>query len=115
MAEELAPAFPDGVHFVDLAAATEHSMAWTTLAETLGRSGEQQAALLDHLRDRRVLVVLDNLEQLPNSGAPVVSALLGATAPGARARDQPPPAAASRASRSTPCRHSGCPTGTSAP
>ena len=79
VAEELAPAFPDGVHFVDLATATEHSMAWTTLADTLGRSGEQQAALLDHLRDRRVLVVLDNLEQLPDSGAPVVSALLGAT------------------------------------
>ena len=37
VAEELAPAFPDGVHFVDLATATEHSMAWTTLAETLGR------------------------------------------------------------------------------
>ena len=77
VAEALAPAFPDGVYFVDLAAATEHSMAWTTLADTFGRSGEQTPALLDHLHDRGVLVVLDNLEQLPRSGAPVVSALLG--------------------------------------
>lgn len=77
VAEALAPAFPDGVYFVDLAAATEHSMAWTTLADTFGRSGEQTPALLAHLHDRGVLVVLDNLEQLPRSGAPVVSALLG--------------------------------------
>ena len=79
VAQALAPAFPDGIHFVDLATATEASMAWTTLAETLGRSGEQLTALLGHLDDRSVLLVLDNLEQLPDSGSPVVSALLGAT------------------------------------
>ena len=41
VAEALAPAFPDGVHFVDLAPRRSTSMAWTTLAETLGRSGER--------------------------------------------------------------------------
>lgn len=79
VAEGLSASFPDGVHFVDLATSTEHSMAWTTLAEMLGRSGDSQSDLLDHLRDRMLLVVLDNLEQLPDAGAPVVSALLGAT------------------------------------
>jgi predicted ATPase/class 3 adenylate cyclase len=80
VADALALRFPDGAYFVDLATATEHSMMWTALADTLGRSGNPTPALLDHLRDRGILVVLDNLEQLPGSGAPVVSALLGAAA-----------------------------------
>ena len=78
-AEELAPAFADGVHFVDLTAAVEPSVAWTTLAEALGRSGDGRAEVLDHLRDRGVLLLLDNLEQLPDAGAPVVAELLAST------------------------------------
>jgi len=78
VADALSPTYPDGVHFVDLAAATEHAVAWTTIAETLGRTGEGREALLEHLRDRQLLLVLDNLEQLPDSGAPVVRELLAA-------------------------------------
>ena len=78
VAGALASGFPDGVHFVDLAAATEHAVAWTTIAETLGRAGEGHQALLEHLHDRQLLLVLDNLEQLPDSGAPVVRELLAA-------------------------------------
>jgi predicted ATPase/class 3 adenylate cyclase len=78
-AERLAPSFLDGVHFVDLSAATDDSVAWRELAETLGRSGESEVELLEHLRDRNVLLVLDNLEQLPRSGAAVVTKLVGAT------------------------------------
>ena len=79
VAERLAPSYPDGVHFVDLSAATDDAVAWRTLAETLGRSSDSEVELLEHLRDRYVLLVLDNLEQLPGAGAAVVTRFLGAT------------------------------------
>jgi predicted ATPase/class 3 adenylate cyclase len=79
LAEEVAESFVDGVHFVDLSAATDDAVAWRTLSETLGRSNDTETELLDHLRDRNVLLVLDNLEQLPAAGATVVTRLLGAT------------------------------------
>ena len=69
----------DGVHFVELTAATEHDMAWTAIAEALGHGGDGEAGLLEHLHERDALLVLDNLEQLPGSGAPVVSRLLAGT------------------------------------
>lgn len=78
-AQALAGAHADGVHFVELAAVAEADVAWTTIAEALGRAGDGAAALLDHLLDRRVLLVLDNLEQLPDAGAPVVGRLLAGT------------------------------------
>jgi predicted ATPase/class 3 adenylate cyclase len=80
VAEKLAPSYVDGVHFVDLSAATDDAVAWRTLAETLGRSSDTDVELMEHLRDRKVLLVLDNLEQLPRSGADVVTRLLSATA-----------------------------------
>jgi predicted ATPase len=79
VAQELAPSYPDGVHFVDLSAATDDAVAWRTLAETLGRSSDTEVELLEHLRDRKVLLVLDNLEQLPGAGAAAVTRLLGST------------------------------------
>ncbi len=78
-AEELAPAFADGVHFADLTTATEPSVAWTSLADALGRSGDGRVEVLEHLRERNVLLVLDNLEQLPDAGAPLVGELLAST------------------------------------
>jgi predicted ATPase/class 3 adenylate cyclase len=79
VAEKLAP-HVDGVYFVDLSAATDDAVAWRTVTETLGRSDDTVAELLEHLRDREVLLVLDNLEQLPAAGAAVVTTLLDATA-----------------------------------
>jgi predicted ATPase/class 3 adenylate cyclase len=79
VAEEVASGFPDGVHFVDLTTAVESAVAWSTLAETLGRVGDSEVTLLEHLHDRDVLLVLDNLEQLPDCGEPVVSRLLSGT------------------------------------
>ena len=79
VAEEVAPGYPDGVHFVDLTTATEPEVAWSTIAETLGRAGDSDDGLLEHLRDRAVLIVLDNLEQLPDGGDPVVRRLLSGT------------------------------------
>jgi predicted ATPase/class 3 adenylate cyclase len=79
LAANVAASFVDGVHFVDLSAATDEAVAWRTITETLGRSGDTQIELLEHLHERNVLLVLDNLEQLPASGAEVVTKLLRAT------------------------------------
>ncbi|WP_392543111.1 ATP-binding protein [Oryzobacter telluris] len=79
VAAVVAPAYPDGVHFVELASATEPDVAWSTLAETLGHVGDGEAGLLGRLGERDLLLVLDNLEQLPDSGADVMRSLLAGT------------------------------------
>ena len=74
----------DGVFFVPLADARTTDVLWTTVADALGLSGDAKAppALVEHLAGRSVLLVLDNLEQLPDASW-VVHALLGA-GPGVR-------------------------------
>jgi predicted ATPase/class 3 adenylate cyclase len=73
-------AFPSGVFFVALAAVRDADVMWKTLAGDLDTDGDGPAAVLDYLRGRRMLLVLDNLEQLAGA-AEVVAALLAA-APG---------------------------------
>jgi predicted ATPase/class 3 adenylate cyclase len=73
-------AFPHGVFFVALAAVRDTDVMWKTLAGDLDVEGDGPAAVLEHLRERRMLLVLDNLEQLDRAGE-VVAALLAA-APG---------------------------------
>ncbi|WP_225753267.1 AAA family ATPase [Actinotalea sp. Marseille-Q4924] len=71
--------YRDGVYFVPLAQARTSDVLWTTVADAMGVPGESKPppAFLEHLADQEVLLVLDNLEQLPD--APwVVRALLGA-------------------------------------
>jgi predicted ATPase/class 3 adenylate cyclase len=78
-------AFQHGVFFVALAAVGDTEVMWKTLAGDLDVTGdldvagEGPAAVLEQLRDRRMLVVLDNLEQL--AGAGEVAATLLAAAP----------------------------------
>lgn len=78
-------AFPDGTAFVDLAAVREPALVLPRVATALGVvEGVQAAGLVErlaaHLSGRRVLVVLDNLEQVL-AAAPVVADLV-ARAPG---------------------------------
>jgi predicted ATPase len=73
-------AFPHGVFFVALAAVGDADVMWKTLASDLDVDGEGPAAVLEYLRSRRMLLVLDNLEQLGGAGE-VVAALVAA-APG---------------------------------
>jgi class 3 adenylate cyclase len=73
-------AFPHGVYFVSLAAVLDPDVMWKTLASELDVEGDGSAAVLEYVRDRRMLLVLDNLEQLTGAGG-VVAALLAA-APG---------------------------------
>ena len=76
-AAALETAFPHGVFFVALAAVRDADVMWKTLADSLDVDGEGQAAVTEHVRDRRALLVLDNLEQL-HGAAGVVAELLAA-------------------------------------
>jgi predicted ATPase/Flp pilus assembly protein TadD len=73
--------FERGVFFVSLASITDASLIPSTIAGTLkvkeapGKSLVE--TLCDHLRDKQMLLVLDNFEHLLE-GAPVVSELLAA-------------------------------------
>ena len=85
--------FPDGVWLVDLAPLSAPDLVAQTIATVLGiREGPQRSArdaLLDNLRHRELLLVLDNCEHLIAACAELVEALLrGAPALRIR-RDEP--------------------------
>jgi predicted ATPase/class 3 adenylate cyclase len=75
-------AFPHGVFFVALAAVRDADVLWKTLAGDLDVDGDGDgpATVLEYLRNRRMLLVLDNLEQLDGAGE--IVAALAAEAPG---------------------------------
>ena len=77
VAERVATAFPDGVYFVPLETATIADDAWAALALALAASGDEETreTVRRTLGHARVLLVLDNLEQLEDAG-PVVADLL---------------------------------------
>jgi predicted ATPase/class 3 adenylate cyclase len=79
VASELAPDFPDGVWFVDLAPLAAPDLVLPTIAATLGvrERGAQalQETLAAYLTDKRLLLVLDNFERLL-AAATVVSDVL---------------------------------------
>ena len=76
VASNLVDHFGDGVYFVDLAPVRDPEMVLPTIARTVGlqqitdRSLED--LLLDYLRQRRVLLLLDNFEQVLDASAVVV-------------------------------------------
>jgi predicted ATPase len=81
-AEELAHEFRDDVAFVDLSAIRSGGFVLPTIAEALGLPAADQPlvpAIAGHIRDRRPLLVLDNLEQLRDEVAGI-GELLAATA-----------------------------------
>jgi predicted ATPase len=71
--------FRDGVYFVPLAPVTGAAVMWTTIAEALGVTGDGRSppTFFEHIKHRRALLVLDNLEQMPDAGD-VVAELIGA-------------------------------------
>jgi predicted ATPase/transcriptional regulator with XRE-family HTH domain len=74
-------AFPDGVAFADLAAVHEHAAVAAAIARAVGlrEAGAQggPALLVARLRNRRLLLVLDNFEQVVDA-APQLAELLAA-------------------------------------
>src|SRR5215218_1013900 len=83
-AADLLDDFPDGTFFVPLATLTEAQLFFSAVAETLGvrETGEQplKETVKDYLGQRRLLLVLDNFEQVLEAAA-AVSELVGG-APG---------------------------------
>jgi predicted ATPase/DNA-binding NarL/FixJ family response regulator len=80
----VAPRFADGVRFADLTPLTEPALLLPAVAHALGvgRSGDEPlvARLCTALTDRRLLLVLDNCEQLLAAAADLAALL--ASAPG---------------------------------
>jgi predicted ATPase/class 3 adenylate cyclase/DNA-binding CsgD family transcriptional regulator len=82
VAAALAGEFGDGVCYVDLAPITHPAVVPVTAARALGLPDQPGRSTIDtlqqHLRDRQLLLVLDNCEHLLDSSASLVAALLGA-------------------------------------
>ena len=80
-AEELASSFEDGAAFVPLAPISDPVLVMSAVADALDlREGADRMPLetvLDHLRDREVLLVLDNLEQVLDAATDIGQLLTG--------------------------------------
>ncbi|MDP8958552.1 MAG: tetratricopeptide repeat protein [Actinomycetota bacterium] len=80
VAAEVAEQFHDGVFFVPLAPVTDPALVPSTIVGVLGiqqPTGPPLKRLVNYLADRRLLLVLDNFEQVLEGG-PVVAQLLQA-------------------------------------
>jgi predicted ATPase/class 3 adenylate cyclase len=81
-ARELLDAYPDGVFVVELAPITDARLVPSTIADSVGARAEGRRPVLDtlrdHVRNREMLLVLDNFEQVLDA-APVVADLLAAS------------------------------------
>ncbi len=83
VANQAAAEYADGVWYVDLAPITDPAVVPITVARALGLPDQPGRSTMDTLlrfiRDRQLLMVLDNCEHLLDACAEVVVALLGAT------------------------------------
>ena len=83
-AERLLPVYDDGVWFVDLSLLAEGAPVAPTVAAVLGIStnmADPLPGIIAFLRDRRLLLVLDNCEHVVEAAAALAEAVLGG-APG---------------------------------
>lgn len=73
--------FPDGVHFVDLSATDDPALVPHLVATGLGVHSDPAdliSAMVRHLQDRRILIVLDNCEHVRPAAATIAARLLEA-------------------------------------
>ena len=81
IAERMLPDFEDGVFFVEMAAVTQPEVVASTIAQPLGIKEEGGKPVIDmlknHLRDKQMLIVIDNFEQVV-AAAPQIAELLAA-------------------------------------
>ncbi|HLA08739.1 MAG TPA: tetratricopeptide repeat protein [Anaerolineales bacterium] len=81
VAADLLDQFPDGVWFIELAPLTNPDLISQTILSALG-VGEQEAEgktatlLIDHVRNKKLLLVLDNCEHLIEACAQLADSLL---------------------------------------
>jgi predicted ATPase/transcriptional regulator with XRE-family HTH domain/TolA-binding protein len=82
LANDLASFFPEGVYFVSLAGLNDAGLVLSSLAETLGVEQAEEEELVSrlslYLRNRKVLLILDNFEHLLPA-APRLSSILERT------------------------------------
>ena len=84
-AHRLRDRFPDGIHFVDLCAAESPSLVPQIILKSLGLRGDPPdlvVFLAGHLRNRRVLMILDNCEHVLSFAAEVTARLVAANVAG---------------------------------
>jgi predicted ATPase/class 3 adenylate cyclase len=74
LAAEVTEDFPDGVYWVALQAVRDPALVPPTIAQALDAKGD----LVEHIADGRILLLLDNLEQLVDC-APALANLLALT------------------------------------
>jgi predicted ATPase/class 3 adenylate cyclase len=83
IAERLQESFAEGAWFVDLSAVSDPALVPTTVAQVLGvrETGGRPVLelLIEHLRDRQLLLVVDNFEHVLEA-APAFTELLAASA-----------------------------------
>jgi predicted ATPase len=82
IAEQMGEDFADGVYFVPLAAINDSALVLPAIAEALGVPEAAHEppiqAVKRYLRERRVLLILDNFEQIVAAGADVAELLAAA-------------------------------------
>ena len=82
VAGEVADAFPDGVYFVDLSPLRDEALLASAIAQVLDVRAQSERPLVDvlkvYLAQRRILLLLDNFEQLLPA-APLLTDLLQAS------------------------------------
>lgn len=83
VADRAAPVYPDGVFFVDLATVSKSIALSSVVAATLGlavTSDDPISEVVDFLRTRRVLLLLDSCEHVLDAASALTDALLRGTA-----------------------------------
>ena len=80
VALELLPSFPDGVWFVDLSSLRDANLVLPTIASVLSIQLQPrlplQQQMIDFLKTKRLLLVLDNFEQLPSKAGTLIEELI---------------------------------------
>jgi predicted ATPase/DNA-binding SARP family transcriptional activator len=84
LAEQGLPHFRDGIFLVELAPVTEPDLALSAIAQTLGVKEAERVTLLEQLKlelkERELLLVLDNVEQVLDVGPSLAALLLSCPA-----------------------------------
>jgi predicted ATPase/class 3 adenylate cyclase len=79
VAKSLLDSFPNGVYFVPLAPITDSNLVLPTIAKVIGVKEQGNKPLIETLKDflsqKKVLLLLDNFEQIASSSAHFVSEL----------------------------------------
>ena len=93
VAAEAVGRFPDGAWFVDLGPVADAGFVAPTFSAALAlperRQGTIEESIVAALRDRNLLVVLDNCEHVIETAADLVDTIVGVLPRGSRARHQP--------------------------